>query len=208
LRAAGVEEIAIVTGYKRELLSGWRLIEFHNPRWAETNMVSSLACAQEWLLAGECLVSYSDIVYETSAVKSLMTSRASLAVTFDPNWLEIWEKRFANPLIDAETFRLNSDRTLAEIGNRPSSIEEVQGQYMGLLRFTPESWGEVLRIRSQLSSGERDRMHMTGTLQRVIEAGRIAIKAISCEASWGEIDSAEDLIMYEEQRRLIATTVK
>lgn len=208
LRAAGVKEIAIVTGYKRELLAGWRLIEFHNPRWAETNMVSSLACAQEWLQAEACLVSYSDIVYETSAVKSLTASRASLAVTFDPHWLVIWQKRFSNPLVDAETFRINPDRTLVEIGNRPMSIEEIQGQYMGLLRFTPEGWGEVSRIRSQLSSAECDRMHMTGTLQKVIEAGRIAIEAISCEAPWGEIDSAEDLMMYEQQRRPIATTAK
>lgn len=208
LRAAGVEEIAIVTGYKRELLAGWRLIEFHNPRWAETNMVSSLACAHEWLQAEACLVGYSDIVYEASAVKSLMASRASLAVTFDPHWLEIWEKRFGNPLVDAETFRLNPDGTLAEIGNRPTSVEEVQGQYMGLLRFTPEGWSEVLRIRSRLSAAECDRMHMTGTLQRVIEAGRIPIEAISCEAAWGEIDSAEDLMLYEEQRTPIVATTK
>lgn len=208
LRAAGLDEIAIVTGYKRELLSGWQLIEFHNPRWVETNMVSSLACAQEWLQAEACLVSYSDIVYEASAVKSLLASRAGLAITFDPHWLEIWGKRFSNPLVDAETFRLNPDRTLAEIGNKPTSLEEVQGQYMGLLRFTPEGWGEVLRIRSQLSSSECDLMHMTGTLQRVIEAGRIAIEAISCEAPWGEIDSAEDLMVYEEQRRPIVTITK
>ena len=49
LHEAGISEIAIVTGYKRELLANRAPMEFHNPRWAETNMVSSLACAQEWL---------------------------------------------------------------------------------------------------------------------------------------------------------------
>jgi len=34
---------------------------------------------------------------------------------------------------------------------------------------------------------------MTGTLQRVIEAGRFVIKAIPYEFSWGEVDSAENL---------------
>ncbi len=51
LRKAGISEIAIVTGYKRELLADRGLVEFHNPRWADTNMVSSLASAQEWLIA-------------------------------------------------------------------------------------------------------------------------------------------------------------
>jgi hypothetical protein len=41
-------------------------------------------------------------------------------------------------------------------------------------------------------------MHMTGTLQRVIEAGRIAIAAIPYEHSWDEVDSAEDLMAYQE----------
>lgn len=198
LREAGISEIAIVTGYKRELLTNRGLAEFHNPRWADTNMVSSLACAQVWLLAEPCIVSYSDIFYEASAVESLMTSAARLAVTYDPHWLKLWEKRFGDPLLDAETFRLNSDKTLAEIGNKPKSVQEVQGQYMGLLRFTPEGWSEVLRIRAGLPAAECDRMHMTGTLQKVIEAGRIAIEAIPYELTWGEVDSAEDLMAYQE----------
>jgi L-glutamine-phosphate cytidylyltransferase len=198
LREAGISEIAIVTGYKRELLSNRGLVEFHNPRWAETNMVSSLTYAQEWLLAEPCIMSYSDIFYQASAVELLMTSAASLAITYDPHWLKLWEKRFGDPLLDAETFRLNSDKTLAEIGNKPKSVQEVQGQYMGLLRLTPEGWGEMLRIRAGLPSAECDRMHMTGTLQRVIEAGRIAIEAIPYELSWGEVDSAGDLVAYQE----------
>lgn len=196
LRAAGVTEIAIVTGYKRELLANRGLVEFHNPRWAETNMVSSLACAQEWLQTEPCIVSYSDIFYSPVAVQSLMECRASLAVTYDPNWLELWTQRFGDPLLDAETFRLTSEHTLAEIGNKPKSVDEVQGQYMGLLRYTPEGWAEVLRIRSTLTTEQCDKMHMTGTLQKVIDAGRVAITAVPYSGEWGEVDSAEDLANY------------
>lgn len=196
LREAGIEEIAIVTGYRRELLAGRGLAEFHNPRWAETQMVSSLACAESWLTAEPCIVSYSDIFYHSTAVQSLMACPAALAVTYDPNWLDLWTRRFGNPLLDAESFRLTPSHTLAEIGHRPRAIEEVQGQYMGLLRFTPAGWAEVARIRATLSPEQRDRMHMTGTLQQVIEARRIAIAAIVYEGEWGEVDSAEDLAGY------------
>lgn len=196
LRAAGIGEIGIVTGYRRELLASRGLREFHNARWAETNMVASLAEAAEWLKQSACIVSYSDIFYASSAVKALMESKAPLAVTYDPDWLALWQRRFDDPLSDAETFRIASDGTLTEIGNKPVSVDEVQGQYMGLLRFTPEGWDEVARIRAVLTAQQRDRMHMTGTLQRVIVEGRLAVSAIPYAGDWGEIDSASDLAAY------------
>jgi choline kinase len=197
LRAAGISEIAVVTGYKRELLADRGLNEFHNSRWADTNMVSSLACAESWLEGQPCIVSYSDIFYSPVAVQSLMTSTASLAVTYDPNWLQLWTERFGDPLLDAETFRLTAANTLAEIGNQPHSVDHVQGQYMGLLRFTPEGWAEVVRLRAGLPPQQRDSMHMTNTLQRVIDAGRVPIEALAYTGEWGEVDSIEDLCVYQ-----------
>ncbi len=196
LREAGVSDISIVTGYKRELLVGRGLVEFHNPRWAQTNMVSSLACAGAWLESGPCLVSYSDIFYSEQAPRALMACAADLAVTYDPQWRVLWEKRFGDPLLDAETFRMHADGSLAEIGNKPGTVAEIQGQYMGLLRFTPAGWHEVLRIRAALPPEACDRMHMTGTLQKVIEAGRVPIAAVPYAGEWGEVDSQSDLAHY------------
>lgn len=196
LRVVGIKDIAIVTGYKREMLSSRRLVEFHNPRWAVTNMVSSLTYAEEWLKAEPCIVSYSDVFYGPDAVQSLMTCAAPLAVTYDPNWLELWTQRFGDPLLDAETFRLTPEHTLAEIGNKPTSVDRIQGQYMGLLRFTPEGWGEVVRIRSDLTSEQRDKTHMTGILQKVIDAGCLPIHAIPYEDEWGEFDFESDFFHF------------
>jgi choline kinase len=88
-------------------------------------------------------------------------------------------------------------RILAEIGNKPKTIEEVEGQYMGLLRFTPEGWREVERIRTGLSESKCDKIHMTGTLQKIIEAIRVSIAALAYAGEWGEVDSSEDLAAYD-----------
>jgi choline kinase len=199
LRAAGITEIAIVTGYKRELLANRGLVEFHNQRWAQTNMVSSLVCAEEWLKLEPCIVSYSDIFYSRVAVQSLMTSVASLALTYDPNWLKIWTQRFGDPLLDAETFRINFNHNLVEIGKKPKSLDQVQGQYMGLLRFTPRGWTEVQRIRTRMKPDQFDKIHMTSILQLIIDANCEPIESIKYEGIWGEIDSANDLDIYEKK---------
>ena len=198
LRGGGAREIGIVTGYRREMLAARGLHEFHNPRWQDTNMVSSLECAGEWLAAGPCIVSYSDIFYGAAAVASLLASDAALAITYDPGWLELWRRRFADPLVDAETFRIDAAGRLREIGGKPSSTAEVEGQYMGLLRFTPAAWDEVRRIRAGMAAAARDRMHMTGTLQMVVEAGHVPVAAIPYRGEWGEVDSEEDLSAYRD----------
>ena len=157
LREAGINEISVVTGYKRELIkSRDDLFEFHNPLWASTQMVSSLEYADSWLSNYPCLVSYSDIFYESVAITSLVQSNAPISITYDPNWDEMWAMRFHNPLHDAETFKIDSAGRLIEIGHIPTTLSQVQGQYMGLLKFAPEGWGELKRIRSFLPQNERD----------------------------------------------------
>ena len=52
------------------------------------------------------------------------------------NWLELWKKRFSDPLEDAETFKVDKDNFITEIGNKSSSYENIQGQFMGLLSLS------------------------------------------------------------------------
>ena len=68
IRGAGITDISIVTGYKKELISKYKLYEFHNMRWFETNMVASLACAKKWLQIEPCLISYSDILFNSKII--------------------------------------------------------------------------------------------------------------------------------------------
>ncbi len=91
---------------------------------------------------------------------------------------------------------------MIEIGNKPTSIEEVQGQYMGLLKFTKNGWAEIVHIRDSLAKKQKDKIHMTGILQMVIDSCRQPILAIPYLGVWGEIDSAEDLKIYSQASEL------
>jgi L-glutamine-phosphate cytidylyltransferase len=192
LSGAGVNEIGVVRGYRGELLEPYGLRAFENPRWADTQMVASLACAAEWLQKDTCLVSYSDIFYSSDSVKRLMDSPAELALTYDPNWLHIWSKRFADPLVDAETFRIGADGRILEIGRKPQSLAEVQGQYMGLLKFSPAAWRALERVRAELEPRARDKLDMTSALQRLVTAG-FSVTGVAIDSEWGELDSEDDL---------------
>ncbi|ABM79672.1 Hypothetical protein P9303_29421 [Prochlorococcus marinus str. MIT 9303] len=192
-----IQDIAIVTGYKKNHLTNRGLVEFHNQHWENTNMVCSLQCASSWLENYPCIVTYSDIFFEPSAVKLLLSSTSSIAITYDPNWLSLWQRRFEDPLVDAETFRVSDNQTLLEIGNRPSNLDTIQGQYMGLLSFTPKGWCEMFNMISSLKDYNVKSMHMTDALQKLIELNRISIHALPYFGEWGEIDSVSDLSVYQ-----------
>ena len=195
LTTAGVTEIAAVTGYRSEMIMARPLTCFHNPRWAETNMVVSLTAAADWLRQSPCLVSYSDIFYRPEAPQALARIEADIAITYDPHWLGVWQSRFTDPLSDAETFRLAANGNLADIGAKPRSLDEVQGQYMGLLRFTPKGWKAVETILAGLEPTRRDRLDMTSLLRLLLSAGQ-PIAAIAAPWPWGEVDAETDRVLY------------
>jgi choline kinase len=201
LRGAGIDKIGIVRGYKAEVLAFADVETFENPRWFETNMVMSLMQAAPWMRDDVCIVSYSDIVYPSAIVAKLMTAEAPISIAYDLNWLTLWQERFANPLSDAETFRLSDQSRLVEIGNKPNNLAEVQGQYMGLLRFTPAGWETVDRYLQTLPRSVKDKLDMT-TLLRSLLQEKIEIRAVPIRDPWFEIDSESDLRRYEERLAL------
>ena len=67
----------------------------------------------------DCIVSYADIYYTFEVIKDLVNCPDDIAISYDPNWLELWSKRFENPLDDAETFKINKGGYLIEIGQKP-----------------------------------------------------------------------------------------
>ena len=159
----------------------------------KTNMVGSLACADAWLSEDAVIVCYSDIIYKKAAIDSLINSREELAITYDPKWRELWERRFENPLDDAETFKLKAGSLVSEIGGKPTSLSEIEGQYMGLLRINPKAWSEIKRVRKKLDGDRFDSIHMTDMLQLVINEGVIDIEALPYKQEWAEFDSPSDL---------------
>lgn len=196
LATGGAGPLAAVRGYRGDRLEGFGLTLFDNPRWADTNMVASLRCAAPWAAAGPTIVSYSDIFYDARLVSRLIAASGDIVVAYDPAWAGLWQRRFADPLSDAETFRLNPDGTIAEIGAKPRTLDEIEGQYMGLLRFTPAGFAIVEAAADSLPPERRDKLDMTSLLSLLIARGN-TLTAVRNDWPWGEVDSPSDLALYE-----------
>jgi L-glutamine-phosphate cytidylyltransferase len=120
-----------------------------------------------------------------------------LIVSYDRAWRGLWTRRFADPLIDAETFRINAAGQLLEIGGKTTRIEEIEGQYMGLSKFTPPGWKAVETLLSMLDKPLRNSLDVTGLLRRLLEQGDIRIETFGTDGQWGEIDNLQDVALYQ-----------
>ena len=200
LRSGGVSTIGIVRGYLGNMINIQDVTYFENPRWAETNMVMSLVAAATWLLSDSVVISYADIFYGRDVVRDLAASPGDLVVAYDRNWRSLWSRRFADPLSDAETFRTDAAGNLIEIGRRTTRIEDIEGQYMGLLKFTPRAWRAVEAVLAGVDAKTRDAMDMTTLLRALLDSG-FPIGTVGITGQWGEIDSSADLELYEKMIR-------
>jgi choline kinase len=198
LRRGGVDEIGVVRGYRAATIDFPGLSYFLNDRWAETNMVMSLATVADWLRSGPVVVGYGDIFYRGELVRGLARAAGQLVIAYDRAWRSLWTRRFADPLADAETFRIDDAGQLLEIGGKTTRIEDIEGQYMGLLKFTPTAWSAVEELLGTLDAPIRDRLDMTGLLRRLLAGKQVPIGTLGTDGQWGEIDTPEDVALYRD----------
>lgn len=209
LKSEGIGDIVIIGGYKSEMLKRGDIKLKVNDRYFETNMVWTLFSAEEEL-EGDVIVSYGDIVYSKNILKALIKSKADIAVTIDMKWEGYWRERNENPLDDAETLKLRKDGTISEIGQKPSSLEEIEGQYMGLMKFSSEGVRQIKSaFHSALESGkllgkEVENSYMTDLLQSIVNIGG-KVASVQIDEDWVEVDTVEDLhapITLERVKRI------
>lgn len=196
LAAAGITDVTLVTGYMPQTLAGRGTRQAHNPDFATTNMVASLVCARDSFDGSDdVLIAYGDIVYAPRLVAALHAPRTPVAVAVDTEWLELWSQRMPDPLADAETLKIDPAGNLVEIGRKPTSYDDIEAQYIGLIVVRADFAGEFV-ARYDTLGPERATMYMTDFLQGFVDSGS-AVGAVRVAGGWIEVDTPDDLAFYE-----------
>lgn len=197
LRGGGATEIGIVRGYRAEMIAAPDITCFENPLWAQADAVASLAAASQWLRNSPVVVSDANVFYRHDIVHRVGSVRGALAIAYDRQWRDLWTRRFADPLAHAHGFRRTASGVLLEIGGKSASINDVDGQFMGLMKITPVAWQAAEALLARLDAPTRDQLDIIGLLQRLLAAKSVAIGSVGTDGQWGRIDRPEDVALYE-----------
>lgn len=191
-----IKDITIVGGYLIEKLKSKNVNLITNKAYETTNMVHSLFCAEKEL-NDDVIISYGDIVYTDKVLQKLIDSNENISVVVDKNWKEYWKARMDDPLSDAETLKIK-DGKIIEIGKKPNHYGDIEGQYIGLIKFSKEIIKEIINFYNGLDKTIKydgkdfNNMYMTSFLSLLGE--KISpLKPIFINNGWMEVDCPEDL---------------
>lgn len=203
LRSRGIADVSVVVGHGETAVPDAGIAKIRNPRYAETNMVASLFCA-EALLDGrrDLLMVYGDVVFEGQVLDALLSTPGEVVIAADRQWRRYWSARMDDPLSDAETFRLGADGRVVELGRKPRDYSQIEAQYTGLVRFSAACHDRMRALFHGLDRAlsydgrDVDNMFMTSFLQIMIDRG-FDVRPAFIENGWLEIDTVSDIQLYE-----------
>lgn len=195
------KNISAITGYKSKCLEGVVENLFHNPRYNETNMVCSLFCGQDFM-NDDLIICYGDIVYEEYVFEKLLKSDGDVSVVVDTGFVDLWSIRSDNPVDDTESLKIDVDGNLIELGKKVSSMDEPQGQYIGLIKVSKNYIKKFIDFYERQKQEATDiksfeNMYMTDFIQSIIDSG-VKVQAVKIDKGWIEVDTVEDLEVYEK----------
>ncbi|CAH1547081.1 phosphocholine cytidylyltransferase family protein [Vibrio harveyi] len=204
LKAADITDIHIATGYRADQIETLGFQTSFNSRFEQTNMVESLFSAIGFIreCTEDLILGYGDIVYHQENLQTLLACDDEMVLMIDKEWRALWSLRLENPLDDAETLVMDSDGYITELGKKPESYERIQGQYTGLIKIRADKIPAFIKFYENLDrkalydGNDFDNMYMTSFIQMMIDSGW-KVKAAIVENGWLEIDSVEDLKLYE-----------
>lgn len=179
------KDIIVIGGYKREMLAQFSSKTMLNPAWESTNIMGSLLIADDFLKSEDCIVLYSDILFDVQDLVALFEVQEPSVLSVG-NWQSIWRRRFDQPLDDLERFKFDqASGLLLDIGGSSSSLIDIQGQFAGMWRTTPEFWSILGGIKGL------EHMDTTTAMRLSLERGA-KIKVIFGKGSWFEFDHISD----------------
>jgi len=205
LKKSGINDIVVVTGYKSEKIEELNNVKIiKNSNFNSSNMVYSLFCAEEELDSkSDTLICYSDILYNEEIVNKIIDCREVFCTTIDLNWKSLWKLRNEDFLEDAETLKFDRDGFIVEIGKKPHSESDIEGQYMGIIKVGSDFAEDFKNFYKNLDEDifldgkNKDNLYMTSYLQALVDRGH-KLQGVKVSGGWFEIDTKEDLELYKD----------
>lgn len=196
LAGQGITDAVIVTGYLgaqirafiREL-SGQGVLPVtvvENPRYAETNNVTSVWVTRQVLLGSAFVVLYADILFDPDILKGCLDGPGEICLA-------------ASREIYAESKKVQAHGTRVRAVSKAVSPAEATGTFLGIARFSGQGGQLLFAEIDDLVREQATDEYYTAGVERLIAKGVPVHCSMTTGLPWIDIDGPADLKRAHEE---------
>jgi len=199
----GIKDFIIITGPHDEQFDFQNVHYIQDINHEEHDVLGTLMEARNFL-DDDIIVSYTDIIYDESIVKSLLDFSGDIGLAVDMNWKEAYIGRTEHPVAEAANTMIKNNSVL-KIGHQMERFGEYTdnmiGEFLGIMKLS-KNGAKILRKRyEELEESSSVHFHesrsfqngyIVDILQDLIENG-INVNSVEISGKWCEIDTLQDL---------------
>jgi len=201
LREYGVNEIFVVTGYKREKYVLKDIEYIFNPRYSETEQLASMMVARANI--DDVLVIFGDILFDSQILQQILASNDDIAMAIDLNWEKSYNEGLCNSHPLDEPVLINQKKVLRISYKQTDTMTENQtvGEFLGVIKLSANGSRTIIKKYEELEKSHVGKFHdanslekakLADILQELIDS-KIEISFIAINGKWCEIDTPKDL---------------
>ncbi|MEJ2121923.1 MAG: phosphoenolpyruvate mutase [Alphaproteobacteria bacterium] len=198
LREAGVGDVTVVRGWKKDAIDLPSISTADNDAFATTGEVASLACAAD-KLAGDVVVGYGDILFRRFVLDALNDTPGDIVLAVDAlsRGRDAGEAERLVDLVGCSRpftgdFLDDEPVTLTRIGN-DLAPDQVDAEWVGLARLSETGAARVAaEIEAMRGDGSLAKASLLDLFQRLLDTGE-TITVVYVTGHWFDVDDAFDL---------------
>ena len=199
-KKCGIKDISLIRGYKKEKINYKGIKYFENKDYKENNILNSIFYGEK-VINGNIIISYSDILFDSSVVQRTLDSNHDISVTVDIDWRGYYVGRKDHPISEAENVIFNSNNEVQKIGKINKGSEEIHGEFIGMIKLSnrgteifKEHFHRLKKIywnKPFQRAKTFQKAYLTDFIQELVDIG-IKVHCVIIESGWKEIDTVED----------------
>ncbi len=200
LRSFGINDIAVVRGYKKHKINFPNLKYYDNDHYENSGSLASLFSAREFM-DRETIVLYGDILFEIETLKRLIESKGNTTLVVDRGWKKHYQdSQEVHPLLPELTSLSEETEDIKEVG---VGLKETNltSEFIGLAKLSANACSILSDTYNKVNcKDQKQKFHHAENIQRASFVDFIQ-ELINCEEevtaleiwrTWIDVDTFED----------------
>ena len=188
----GIDDIVVITGYKREKIIFKDVNYVVNHLYSSTEQLFSLMRARNFF-SGELIVTFGDIIYDQEILNQMISEKGDLVLAFEKNWKESYANRSDNPAIYSDFAHIKNKKVnkfFTNLDDESFDTDDVV-EFIGMMKLS-SNITEVFLTQYLEIEKEAEKLKIISFLEMLRSSG-VDMSTYFVKNKWCEIDTPQYL---------------